>query len=58
MPCCARHFGLLRNSNLTVSTYAYRFELLVLAASLTSASLSKTSFLTDCKTPERFAPGF
>ena len=47
MPCCARHFGLQRNSNLTVSTYAYRFELLVLAASLTSAILSKTSFLTE-----------
>jgi len=32
----ARRFGLLRNSNLTVPMYAYRFELLVFGASLTS----------------------
>ena len=39
-------FDLLRNSNLNVPMYAYRFELLVFGASLTSASLSKKSFLT------------
>ena len=44
MACCARHFGLLHNLNLTVSTYAYRFKLFVLAAFVTSVSLPKNKF--------------
>jgi len=32
MACCARHFDLLHNLNLTVSAYAYRFKLFVLAS--------------------------
>ncbi len=47
--CFARHFDLLRNSNLTVPMYADTFELLVFVAPLTSASLPKKVFLTDCK---------
>ena len=49
IPCPARRFDLLRNSPTTVSTYADECELLALTASLTSASLSKISFLTGCE---------
>ena len=45
--CCAMHFDLLHNSNLTVPMYADRFELFVLMGSLTSASLSNNLYLTD-----------
>ena len=39
------HFDLLHNSKPTVPLYADGFELLVFGASLTSASLSKNTFL-------------
>ena len=42
--CFARDFDLHHNSNLTVPMYAYRFELFVLAAPLTSVSVSKRLF--------------
>ena len=37
----ARCFDLLHNSNLTVPMYAYRFELFVFGASMTSVKLIK-----------------
>ena len=37
-------FDLLRNSNLNVPMYAYRFELLVFGASLPSVVCQKTCF--------------
>ena len=37
-------FDLLRNSNLNVPMYAYRFELLVFETSLPSAVCQKTCF--------------
>ena len=43
-PCCARHFDLLRKPPSTVPMYADECGLLVLAAPLTSASLSKNKF--------------
>ena len=42
--CYARHFDLLRNSPLSSIHIHFGVELLVFGASLTSASLSKTSF--------------
>ena len=45
--CYARHFDLLRNSPLSSIHIHFGVELLVLAALVTSASLSKISFLTD-----------
>ena len=48
-PCCARHFDLLHNSDLTVPLYAYRSELFVLVAPLTSVSLSKNKFFDKLK---------
>ena len=50
-------FALLRNLPATVSTYADACKLLVFGASLTSVSLSKNSFLTDCKQPMAKAIG-
>ena len=47
MPCFARCFDLLRNSHPRVPLYTDGCELLVLTALVTSASLPKTSFLTD-----------
>ena len=44
--CYARHFAYCTNRSLTYHQYADGPGLLVLAASLTSGSLSKTTFLT------------
>ena len=43
--CCARYFDLLRKPDSTVPMYADESGLLVFAAPLTSASLSKKNFL-------------
>ena len=48
-PCCASHFDLLRKPPSTVPMYADEFGLLVLAAPLTSASLSKNKFFARLK---------
>ena len=37
-PLLCEAFDLLRNSNLNIPTYAYRFELLAFGSSLTSAA--------------------
>ena len=52
-PCCARHFDLLRKPPSTVPMYADECGLLVLAAPLTSASLSKNKFFDRlyCRSP-------
>ena len=47
--CCARGFGLLRNSSLSSIHIHFGVVLLVLTALVTSVSLSKNSFLTDCQ---------
>jgi len=48
MACSARRFDLLRNAPRSSIHIHFGVALLVLTASLTSASLSKISFLTDC----------
>ena len=50
-PCCARHFDLLRKPLSTVPMYADEIALLVLAAPLTSASLSKNLFFDRLSLP-------
>ena len=55
--CCARHFDLLRKPHSIVPMYADECGLLVLATSLTSASLSKICFSTGC-TGRNYPSGF
>jgi len=49
-PCCARYSGLLHNANLTVSTYAYRFRLLVLTAPYKNQSSLRDTGCSDKQT--------